>query len=72
MREVLKTNNPVLLSFAQALLADFGIETVVFDAHMSVIEGSVGVLPRRLMVPEEHFARAEAILRDGLEEPHKA
>jgi len=72
VREVLKTNNPVLLSYAQVLLADFGIEAVVFDAHMSVIEGSLGVLPRRLMVPEEHFARAEAILRDGLEEMREA
>ena len=68
MREVLKTNNPVLLSFAQVLLADSGIETVVFDVHMSVIEGSLGVLPRRLMVGDEHFLRAEAILREGLAE----
>ena len=73
MREVLKTNNPVLLSFAQALLADCGIEAVVFDVHMSVIEGSLGVLPRRLMVGDENFARAEAVLRDGLaEDVHQA
>jgi hypothetical protein len=68
VRDVLKTNNPVLLSFAQVLLADAGIEAVVFDAHMSVIEGSLGVLPRRLMVPDEQFARAESILKDGLAE----
>jgi len=68
VREVLKTNNPVLLSFAQALLADSGIEAVVFDVHTSVIEGSLGFLPRRLMVGNENFLRAEAILRDGLAE----
>jgi hypothetical protein len=66
LREVLKTNNPVLLSFAQVLLADAGIEAVVFDAHMSVIEGSLGVLPRRLMVADDQSGRAEAILKDGL------
>jgi hypothetical protein len=68
VREVLKTNNPVLLRFAQVLLVDSGIEAVVFDVHMSVIEGSLGVLPRRLMVGDENFLRAEAILRDGLAE----
>jgi hypothetical protein len=66
VREVLKTNNPVLLSFAQVLLADAGIEAVVFDVHTSVIEGSLGVLPRRLMVGDEQFVRAESILKDGL------
>ncbi|HEY1632194.1 MAG TPA: DUF2007 domain-containing protein [Rhizomicrobium sp.] len=68
MREVLKTNNPVLLDYARVLLADAGIEAIVFDTHTSVIEGSLGILPRRLMVPDAQHSRAETILREGLAE----
>ncbi len=66
MREVLKTNNPVLLNFAQVLLADAGIDAQVFDVHTSVIEGSLGILPRRIMVPDAQVGRAETVLREGL------
>ena len=62
MQEVLRTNNVVLLSFAQHVLAEAGIEAVVFDTHMSIMDGSIGALPRRLMVAEEHVARARAAL----------
>ena len=65
MRNVLKTNNPVTLSFAQSLLAEAGIEAVVFDTHTSVIEGSLGILPRRLMVADDDGPRAERVLREG-------
>jgi hypothetical protein len=68
MRAVLKTNNPVLLNFAEVLLADAGLGTVVFDGEMSVMDGSLGILPRRLMVADEDFARAQAILRDGIKD----
>ena len=66
MRDVLKTNNAVLLNFAEALLADAEIQAVVFDTHMSIMDGSLGVLPRRLMVPEEDYARAKAVLAGAL------
>jgi Putative prokaryotic signal transducing protein len=66
MRDVLKTNNAVLLNFAQVLLADAGIEAVVFDGHMSVMDGSLGILPRRLMVSDGDFSQAERVLKDGL------
>lgn len=62
MKELLRTNNPVYLSFAQALLADEGIEAIVFDAHMSVLEGSIGALPRRLMVADDDETRARWLL----------
>jgi hypothetical protein len=65
MRAVLKTNDPVLLNFAQILLKDAGIGTVVFDADMSVMDGSLGILPRRLMVADEDFERAAALLKEG-------
>ncbi len=66
MRAVLKTNNPVLLSLAQALLSDAGIGVAVFDSHMSVMDGSLGILPRRLMVCDGEYELAQAILRTSL------
>ncbi|MGE0005638.1 MAG: DUF2007 domain-containing protein [Parvibaculaceae bacterium] len=58
MKEVLRTNDLVLLSYATHVLAEAGIEAVVFDAHTSAVEGSIGAIPRRLMVADEDFARA--------------
>ena len=66
MRPVLKTNNQVLLSFAQSLLADAQIESVVFDENAAVMDGSLGILPRRLMVADEDFERGKSILNEGL------
>lgn len=65
MKELLRTNDPVLLSWLMARLEEAAIEAVVFDAHMSVLEGSIGALPRRLMVMEEDFARAQAIVAEA-------
>ena len=65
MRPVLKTNNPVLLSFAQSLLSDARIECVVFDENASVMDGSLGILPRRLMVADDDLARAAEVLSEG-------
>jgi hypothetical protein len=66
VRAILKTNDPILLNFAEALLADAGIETVVFDSHMSIMDGSMGFMPRRLMVADEDFARAALVLKEAL------
>jgi hypothetical protein len=62
MKELLRTNNAVYISFAQAILKEAGIEHLVFDSHMSVMEGSLGVLPRRLMVADEEWALARQVL----------
>ena len=69
MRVVLKTNNPVLLNFAQVVLADAKIESIVFDQHASVMDGSLGILPRRLMVADEDFERARTILSEVPDAP---
>ena len=69
MKELLRTNNPVYLSFAEAVLKDAGIESLVFDNYMSIMEGSIGALPRRLMVLEEDLERAKRILAEA--EPPK-
>ena len=66
MRPVLKTNDPVLLSFARDLLAQGDVPSMVFDENASVMDGSLGILPRRLMVADEDFERGKALLSDGL------
>ncbi len=68
MRELLRTNDPVKLSWLQALLADAGIEAMVLDTHTSIVEGSIGAIPRRLCVIPEDFERAKRVLEDAGEE----
>lgn len=65
--ELLRLNDPVKLSFLQALLRDGGIETFVLDQHMSVLEGSASAIPRRLMVADGDADRARFILRQAEE-----
>ena len=65
MKELLRTNDIVKLSWLEALLADAGIETLVLDLHTSVLEGSLGILPRRLMVIDDDLVRAQRVLRDA-------
>ncbi|HVA11866.1 MAG TPA: DUF2007 domain-containing protein [Stellaceae bacterium] len=64
MRELLRTNDFVRLSWLQAMLASAGIEAVVLDAYTSIIEGSIGAIPRRLVVHEDDEMRARAVLKD--------
>ncbi len=66
MRAVLKTNNLVQLNFAEAVLKDAGIATATFDSQMSSTDGSVGILPRRLMVSDDDFEQAQRVLREGV------
>lgn len=66
MRAVLKTNDVVRLSFAQSVLRDARIDNVVFDGNASVMDGSLGILPRRLMVAEDDYLRARRLLLDAL------
>lgn len=65
MRELLRTNDLVRLSWVQAFLADAGIEAVTFDNHASVLEGSVVAITRRLMVIDEDYERASALLAEA-------
>jgi Putative prokaryotic signal transducing protein len=69
VREILKTNNPVELNFAQAVLADAGIGCAVFDTNMSVLDGSMVILPQRLMVADSDAAAAAALLKDAFAAP---
>jgi Putative prokaryotic signal transducing protein len=63
--ELLRSNDPVLISFADALLNEAGIEHAVVDQNMSVMEGSLGILPRRMLVARHRLADARRILTEA-------
>ena len=65
MEELLRTNDPVLLSFAEALLKDAGITSHIFDQNMSVLEGSIGALTWRLLVHREDVEIARKVLDEA-------
>ena len=65
MRELVRTNDMVLVSAVGALLDGSNIHHLVLDQNMSIIEGSLGVLPRRILVHEEDNAAARQILADA-------
>ena len=63
MIELLKTNDPVLISFVQTILTDAGIDALVLDTHASILEGSASAIPRRVMVLDEDLETAKQILK---------
>jgi len=65
MRELIRANDPVLLSAVGALLDGAEIPYLVFDQSMSVLEGSLGILQRRLMVAEDSLIEARQLLTDA-------
>ncbi len=65
LRELIRVNDPVLVSAVGALLDGAGIHYLVLDQNMSVIEGSLGILPRRIMVDESDVAAARRVLSDA-------
>jgi hypothetical protein len=65
MRELVRTNDAVLISAIEALLQGANIEHLVFDQNMSVLEGSIGMLPRRVMVGDDQVAQARQLLTDA-------
>ena len=64
-RELIRTNDAVLVSAVQALLDAAHIPHLVLDQNMSVLEGSIGILPRRLLVADEHVGSARKLLEDA-------
>ncbi len=65
MIELLRTNDPTVIAFAQALLHSEDIDCFEVDVHMSSLEGSIGVLPRRLLIRRGDRFLARSILRDN-------
>jgi putative signal transducing protein len=67
MREVLRSNDAVMLGFAQAVLREAGINNLLADQHISVMEGGIGAFPRRLLVANEDWrAACQALSTAGL------
>ena len=65
MKELLRTTDPTVMAFAKALLDGEDIEWFDLDVHMSVLDGSLGILPQRLMVRDGDLAAAERAMRDN-------
>ncbi|PCH97297.1 MAG: hypothetical protein COB84_03850 [Rhodobacteraceae bacterium] len=65
MKELFRTTDPTLIPFASALLRAEGIECFDLDVHMSILEGSIGIMPRRLTIADRDYFRASIILTDN-------
>ncbi len=65
MEELLRTNDITLIPYARTLLDAEGIASFELDVNMSVLEGSIGILPRRLMVRADQIDRARRVLREA-------
>ena len=65
MRELLSTNDAVLISAVEALLKGANIDHMVVDQNMSVLEGSIGIFPRRILVGAHQLEAARRLLRDA-------
>lgn len=65
MKELLRTTDPTIIAYATALLQGEGIDCFPMDVHMSALEGSIGILPRRLMVRASDHFRATSVMRDN-------
>jgi hypothetical protein len=72
MEELLRSNNPVTISFVETLMREAGIGVLVADQNMSIMDGSLGILPRRILVDADRIDEARRIVRDaGLEKELK-
>ena len=65
MKELLRTTDPTVIAFATALLEGEGIAVFALDVHMSILDGSLGILPQRLMVADRDHFMANAVLTDN-------
>ena len=65
MKELLRTTDPTVIAFATALLEGEGIAVFALDVHMSILDGSLGILPQRLMVADRDHFIASVVLSDN-------
>jgi Putative prokaryotic signal transducing protein len=65
LRELVRTTDPVLISAIEALLNSARIRHVVADQNMSILEGSIGIFPRRILVREDEINMARRLLEDA-------
>lgn len=65
MRDLMTTNDPVLLNFVQVLLRDAGISAALFDGNMSAVQGTLSAVQQRLAVPEDRWSQARRLLEEA-------
>lgn len=65
MKELLRSTDPTVMAFASALLEGEDIDCFQMDVNMSVLEGGIGIFPRRMMVRDEDFDAAMRVMRDN-------
>ena len=65
MQELVRTNDAVLISAIEALLKGADIDHMIVDQNMSVMEGSIGIFPRRILVDEDEFDAARRLLEEA-------
>jgi Putative prokaryotic signal transducing protein len=70
MKELLRSNELVFLSWIQALLTSESIEPILLDTHTSVLEGSTLAIPRRVMVHDQDYRRARQLVTDAGDGAH--
>jgi hypothetical protein len=69
MKELIKSNDPVLLSYIDALLNEADIFHEIADIHLGTLDGMIGVLARRVMVNEADLDAAREIIRTAIDNP---
>jgi hypothetical protein len=69
LKELIRSNDPVRLSFLTALLADAGIGALLLDTHSSIMQGSIGILEQRLMVADDDLEAARRLLIEADQVP---
>ncbi|MEL7164695.1 MAG: DUF2007 domain-containing protein [Pseudomonadota bacterium] len=65
MRELLRSTDPTIIAFATALLGGEDIDCFEMDVNMSILEGGIGIFPRRLMVRADDYDAALRVMRDN-------
>lgn len=65
MKEIIRTNNPALLTFVEALLKEAGLDYFIADQNISIVEGSIGAFPRRVLVRADDENAARRLLTDA-------
>ena len=65
MKDLIRTNNPVVISFVESLLKSMNIRYFVADQAISGAEGSIGMFPKRILIAPEHFEKAKALMIDA-------
>lgn len=65
MQELMRSNDAVTLSFVEVLMRDAGIGVMIADQSMSILEGSIGAIPRRILVESDRIDQARRIMRDA-------